>query len=66
MPVEKLQPGIQLRFLYDRRQPAAVVGLRLDQHDIVDERFIAETDQILFIADTGNNRILRFRLSTDF
>ena len=27
---------------------------------------IAETDQIVFIADTGNDRILRFRLSTDF
>jgi len=26
----------------------------------------AETDQVVYIADTGNNRILRFKLSTDF
>ncbi len=26
----------------------------------------AETDQVVYVADTGNNRILRFKLSTDF
>ena len=25
-----------------------------------------EADKILLVADTGNNRILRFKLSTDF
>jgi len=69
-PGSGIQPGFY-RFSPTGKELQATLGYGSGPKQFNNPRGIAvtavaETDQVVYIADTGNNRILRFKLSTDF
>ncbi len=69
-PDSKYKPGFY-RFSSAGKQLQATLAFGSGPEQFNHPRGIAvspaaETDQVVYISDTGNNRILRFKLATDF
>ena len=69
-PGSGMQPGFY-RFSPTGKEMQATLGYGSGPVQFKNPRGIAvtavaETDQVVYVTDTGNNRILRFKLSTDF